>query len=61
MLLNAFALPALYTFAAYLSVNSLKKEKGILGFKDAFGRAFKPCFIGGILSMASIFGFLNFI
>ena len=61
MLLNAFALPALYTFAAYLSVNSLKKEKGILGFKDAFGRAFKPMCIGGILSMASIFGFLNFI
>ena len=61
MLLNAFALPVLYTFAAYLSVNSLKKEKGILGFKDAFGRAFKPMFIGGFLSMFSIFAFLNYV
>ena len=61
MLLNAFALPALYTIAAYLSVNSLKKEKGSLSFKDAFGRAFKPMFIGGFLSMFSIFAFLNYV
>ena len=61
MLLNAFALPALYTFFAYWSVNSLKKEKGPLGFKDAFGAAFKPMFIGGLLSMIGIFGFLNFV
>ena len=61
MLLNAFALPALYTFFAYWSVNSLKKEKGTLSFKDGFGGAFKPMFIGGLLSMISIFGFLNFV
>lgn len=60
LLLNAFLLPAVYTFAAYLSVNSLKKEKRALSFKDAFGRAFKPMFIGGFFAMFSIFGFLNF-
>ena len=49
------------TFFAYWSVNSLKKEKGTLGFKDGFGGAFKPMFIGGLLSMFSIFGFLNFV
>ncbi len=32
-----------------------------MGFRDAFGRAFKPMFLGGILSVLSIFAFLNFI
>ena len=61
MLLNAFLMPALYTLGAYFSVTTYKKEVKEIGFRDAFGRAFKPMFIGGILSMASIFGFLNFI
>ena len=61
MLLNAFLMPALYTLGAYFSVSTYKKEVKEIGFRDAFGRAFKPMFIGGILSMASIFGFLNFI
>lgn len=60
LLLNAFVLPGVYTLAAYLSVNSFKKQKGALSFKDAFGRAFQPMFIGGFLSMLSIFGFLNY-
>lgn len=60
LILNAFVLPAIYTFAAYFSVNSLKKQKGVLSFKDAFGRAFQPMFIGGLLSIVSIFGFLNY-
>lgn len=61
LLVNAFVLPAIYTLGAYLSVAGLKKEQKILGFKDAFGNAFKPMFIGGFLSMFSIFGFLNFV
>ena len=32
-----------------------------MGFRDAFGRAFNPMFLGGILSVLSIFAFLNFI
>lgn len=61
LLVNAFVLPAVYTLGAYFSVSALKKEQKNLGFKDAFGRAFKPMFIGGFLSMFSIFGFLNFV
>ncbi len=61
LIVNAFVLPAIYTLGAYFSVTALKKEQKILGFKDAFGNAFKPMFIGGFLSMFSIFGFLNFV
>lgn len=60
LILNAFVLPAIYTLGAYLSVNSLKKQKRELGFKDAFGSAFKPMFVGGFLSIFCIFGFLNY-
>ena len=60
LILNAFVLPAIYTLGAYLSVKSLKKQKGGLSFKEAFGNAFKPMFVGGFLSIFSIFGFLNY-
>lgn len=61
MLLNAFLMPAIYTLGAYISVTAYKKEVKEIGFRDAFGRAFKPMFIGGLLSMFSIFTFLNFV
>jgi hypothetical protein len=61
LLVNAFLLPAIYTLGAYASVNALKKENKDLGFRDAFGRAFKPMFIGGWLSVMCIFGFLNYV
>lgn len=60
LMVNAFVLPALYTLGAYFSVNSLKKQQPALGFRAAFGRAFAPMFIGGFLSMWSIFAFLNY-
>lgn len=60
LLMNAFLLPALYLAGAYVSVNSLRKEGVKIGFRDAFGRAFKPMFVGGLLSVLSIFAFLNF-
>ena len=40
---------------------TFKKEVKEIGFRDAFGRAFKPMFIGGFLSMFSIFAFLNYV
>jgi hypothetical protein len=33
----------------------------MVSFKDAFKRAFVPMFIGGILSIFSIYAFLNFV
>ena len=61
LLLNAFLLPAVYLAGAFLSVNSVKKAGIKIGFRDAFGRAFKPMFIGGFLSILSIFLFLNYV
>lgn len=61
LLVNAFILPAVYLAGAFISVNSVKKLGIQMGFREAFGRAFKPMFLGGILSVLSIFAFLNFI
>ena len=61
MLLNAFLLPAVYVAGAFLSVNAAKKEGVPMGFRSVFGHAFKPMFIGGLLSVVTMFLFLNFV
>ena len=61
MLLNAFLLPAVYVGGAFLSVNAAKKEGIPMGFRAVFGHAFKPMFIGGLLSVVTMFLFLNFV
>ena len=61
MLLNAFLLPAVYVVGAFLSVNAAKKEGVPMGFRAVFGHAFKPMFIGGLLSVVTMFLFLNFV
>lgn len=60
LLANAFLLPVIYLAGAYVSVDSVRKAGHKMGFRDAFGRAFKPMFVGGFLSVLSIFLFLNF-
>lgn len=60
MLINAFLLPAVYVAGAYYSVYSMKKQGLEMGFTDVFGRSFKPMFIGGMLSVLTMFLFLNF-
>lgn len=61
MLVNAFILPVVYVAGAYYSVYLIKKQGIPMGFTEVFGRAFKPMFVGGILSVAAIFSFLNFV
>lgn len=61
LLLDAFVMPMVYLAGAYISVNSVKKAGIRMGFRDVFGRSFKPMFIGGILSVTTIFLFLNFV
>lgn len=61
MLINSFLMPAIYLAGAYISVNSLRKQGIRMGFRTAFGRAFKPMFVGGFLSVLSIYLFLNFV
>lgn len=60
LLLNAFLMPIIYVAGAYISVNSVKRTGVRMGFRDVFGRAFKPMFVGGFLSMVTMFLFLNF-
>ena len=57
---NAFVLPILYAGAAFWSVKVYWNTHRVVKFKDAFKRAFVPMFIGGILSIFSIYAFLNF-
>lgn len=59
--INAFVLPIVYAGAAFWSVKSFWNKNKVVTFKDAFSRAFIPMFIGGILSIFSIYAFLNFV
>lgn len=61
MMMNAFVLPLIFAVGAFVSVQSYKKQKGRITFKEAFRRAFVPTFSAGLLSLASIFLFLNFV
>lgn len=57
---NAFLLPVIYAATAFWSVKSHWNHHK-MGFREAFKRAFVPMFTGGILSILSIFLFLNFV
>ncbi|MCT2564305.1 DUF4199 domain-containing protein [Chryseobacterium herbae] len=59
--INAFVLPIIYAGAAFWSVKSFWNKNRVVSFKDAFSRAFVPMFIGGILSIFSMYAFLNFV
>ncbi len=61
LLINAFFMPAVYLAGAYYSVHELKKTGTLMGFRDVFGRAFKPMFFGGLLSVLTMSAFLNFV
>lgn len=59
--LNAFLLPIIFAIGAYLSVTSYSRWKKRLTFKEAYGRAFVPMFVGGFLSIGSIFFYINYV
>ncbi|MDC8104149.1 DUF4199 domain-containing protein [Chryseobacterium sp. B21-037] len=58
--INAFVLPVIYAGGAFWSVKS-RWNTHKMGFREAFKRSFVPMFIGGILSIFSIYLFLNFV
>ena len=60
LLINAFLMPAVYLAGAYYSVHQLKNTGIPMGFRDVYGRAFKPMFFGGLLSILAMYFFLNF-
>lgn len=58
--INAFVLPVIYAGGAFWSVKS-RWNTHKMSFREAFKRSFVPMFIGGILSIFSIYLFLNFV
>ncbi len=61
MLINSFMMPVLYLAGSYASVHMVRKTGVPMGFREVFGRAFKPMFVGGFLSVVTMFLFLNFV
>lgn len=61
MMINAFFLPLIFASGAFLSVTVYSRWKKRLSFKEAYGRAFIPMFIGGLLALGSIFIYINFV
>lgn len=59
--INAFLLPLIFAIGAYISVTTYSRLKKKLSFKEAYGRAFIPMFIGGFLSISIIFFYINYI
>lgn len=59
--INAFLLPVLYCAFAFVAVRSYWKEYNTITFKEAFSKAFTTMFVGGFLSMLSIFIYLNYV
>lgn len=58
---NSFILPVLYALFAFFSVRTIWIKQNSIDFKTAFRAAFLPMFIGGFLSILSMYIFLNFI
>ena len=61
VLLNAFFVPFICAVGAYLSVTAYSRYKKVLSFKEAFGRAFMPMFVAGVLSLSFIYTYISYI
>ncbi len=60
MAINSFGLTFIYGIVAFLSVY-WKRDGGFITYPQAFKHAFIPVFIGGFLSIMSMFLFLNYV
>ncbi|SFI47852.1 DUF4199 domain-containing protein [Halpernia frigidisoli] len=61
MMANSFVMPIVYALVAFFSVRNIWKKENTINFSLAFKNAFLPMFIGGFLSILSIFIFLNYL
>ncbi|MDL1913164.1 MAG: DUF4199 domain-containing protein [Bergeyella sp.] len=59
VMLSSFLLPLIYLLGALSSVSYHKKKKKDISFREAFGSAFLPMFLGGFLSMSIIYIYIN--
>ncbi len=61
IVLNAFLVPLVLAIGAFFSVTTYSRYKKEISFKEAFGRAFLPMFVGGLLSVLSIFIYISYV
>lgn len=61
ILLSSFFVPVVCALGAYWSVTTYSRWKKGISFREAYGRAFIPMFVGGLLSLLSIFIYTNYI
>ncbi len=61
IIMNAFFVPFVMAIGAFLSVTTYSRIKKSINFREAYGRAFIPMFVGGILSVVSIFLYISFV
>ena len=61
VMLSSFVLPLIFAAGAFYSVTSYSRYKKVLSFREAYGRAFIPMFVGGLLSVISIFVYISFV
>lgn len=59
IMLSAFLVPLVCAVGAFISVVTYSKWKKTMSFREAYGRSFIPMFVGGILSVAAIFLYIN--
>lgn len=60
VMLSSFLLPFIFALGAFYSVTTYSRAKKIINFKEGFGRAFTPMFVAGLLSLGSIFSYINY-
>lgn len=60
IMLNAFLVPLIFAVGAFISVTTYSRWKKKLNFKEAYGRAFIPMFIGGLFSVITIFLYITY-
>lgn len=61
IVLNAFLVPLVLAIGAFFSVTTYSRYKKEITFKEAFGRAFLPMFVGGLLSVITIFVYITYV
>lgn len=61
IVLNAFLVPLVLAIGAFFSVTAYSRYKKEISFKEAFGRAFLPMFVGGLFSVLSIFIYISYV
>lgn len=61
VMMSSFVLPVIFALGAFYSVTTYSRIQKVISFREAYGRAFIPMFLGGLLSVISIFLYINYV